>query len=151
MMTSEQITPGRGGQEVGDLGGCSSGGVQLGLRGGFWVPGVPAGEPAEQTTGNKAGLQHAETQRSSHAGLVSDQTRQEFKPRTAWGQWAAFFSREKVTADRHTYQNGHIHIQMNPRTCMDMHVNIVICTYSVCRQTFLQVQARTHTSSHQLH
>lgn len=37
--------------------------------GGWWfrIPGVPAGGPAEQTAGNKAGLQHAETQSSSNA------------------------------------------------------------------------------------
>ncbi len=103
-MASQQITPGWGGQEVGDLGGCGGGGVRLGLSGGFWVPGVPAGGPAEQTAGNKAGLQRAETQSSSHTGPVSDQTGLHFIPRTAWGQWAAFFSREKAASDQHTYQ-----------------------------------------------
>lgn len=68
-MASKQITRGWGGQEVGDLGGCGSRGVRLGpcVGGRFRIPGVPAGGPAEQTAGNKAGLQHAETQSSSNA------------------------------------------------------------------------------------
>lgn len=92
------------GHEVGDLGGCSSGGVRLRLRrgGGSWVPGVPAGGPAEQTAGNKARLQCAETQSSSHGSPVSGQTRQDFRPTTAWRQRAAFFSGEKATSDQGT-------------------------------------------------
>lgn len=76
---------------------------------GFQSPSVPAGGPAEQTAGNKAQLQHAETQSSSHAGLDSGQTRRDFKHWTAWGQWAAFFSGEKATSDQCVQQNGHTH------------------------------------------
>lgn len=145
-MASEQITRGWGGQEVGDLGGCGGGGVRPGLSGGFWVPGVPAGGPAEQTAGNKAGLQHAETQSSSHAGPVSNQTGLDFRPRTAWGQWAAFFSREKAASDQHAYQNGRTHMQLSPRTCTEMHATH---PHSHIQCLHADILARAHT--HNLH
>lgn len=142
-MASEQIAPGWGGQEVGDLGGCGGGGVQLGLRGGFWVPGVPAGGPAVQTAGNKAGLQHANTEtelQPCRPSFRSDQTKRDVRPRTEWGQWAAFFSRERTMSDQHT-QNGHTHTSnwthAHARKCM--HTSWFTHADSVSTQAFLHL------------
>lgn len=88
--------PGKWVREVGDLGGCGGGVVRPSLREGVvWVLGVPAGGPAEQIAGNKAGLQRDETHRGpaiQARGLRPDQTRLDFRSKISM-RTVSFFLR----------------------------------------------------------